>query len=151
MENASSKECYESLYVALKQAVAALKFKSHFDELYGQGLEISNWHQNGDLEPFDNFYESASSGEIESTADENQQIDDWIVGRNPTKEECGDYGETEFQVTVDENGLKTISMSFVYEKVWGKEIGRWKWCDRPSPLEVIAWKPLSKPYILKKD
>jgi hypothetical protein len=37
----------------------ATKFKKYFDELYGQGLEIANWHQNGDLEPFDNFYDSA--------------------------------------------------------------------------------------------
>lgn len=42
MEHASSKECYESLYVALKQAVVALKFKSYFDELYGHGLEVAN-------------------------------------------------------------------------------------------------------------
>ena len=35
------------------------KFKKYFDDLYGQGLEIANWHYNGDLEPFDNFYESA--------------------------------------------------------------------------------------------
>jgi hypothetical protein len=34
-------------------------FKEYFKELYGQGLEIANWHQNGELEPFDNFYESA--------------------------------------------------------------------------------------------
>ena len=37
----------------------AIRFKEYFDELYGQGLEIANWHQNGDLEPFDNFYDSA--------------------------------------------------------------------------------------------
>ena len=35
------------------------KFKEYFDDLYGQGYEIANWHMNGDLEPFDNFYESA--------------------------------------------------------------------------------------------
>ena len=38
---------------------AAVKFKKYFDELYGNGLEVVNWHQNGDTEPFDNFYESA--------------------------------------------------------------------------------------------
>lgn len=38
---------------------ALVRFKKYFDELYGQGLEIANWHQNGELEPFDNFYESA--------------------------------------------------------------------------------------------
>ena len=37
----------------------AVKFKEYFDELYGNGLEVVNWHQNGDTEPFDNFYESA--------------------------------------------------------------------------------------------
>ena len=34
-------------------------FKSYFDELYGKGLDVANWHLNGALEPFDNFYESA--------------------------------------------------------------------------------------------
>ena len=34
-------------------------FKSYFDELYGEGLEVANYHLNGALEPFDNFYESA--------------------------------------------------------------------------------------------
>lgn len=41
---------------AVKQAV---QFKKYFDELYGAGLEVAYWHQNGDLEPFDTFYESA--------------------------------------------------------------------------------------------
>ena len=35
------------------------KFKSYFDDLYGKGLEVANWHLNGSTEPFDNFYESA--------------------------------------------------------------------------------------------
>lgn len=34
-------------------------FKAYFDELYGKGLNIANWHLNGELEPFDNFYEDA--------------------------------------------------------------------------------------------
>lgn len=37
----------------------AINFKKYFDKLYGEGLEVANWHLNGDLEPFDNFYESA--------------------------------------------------------------------------------------------
>ena len=37
----------------------AINFKKYFDELYGEGLEVVNWHLNGDLEPFDNFYENA--------------------------------------------------------------------------------------------
>lgn len=36
-----------------------VRFKQYFDELYGQGLDVAGWHQNGELEPFDNFYESA--------------------------------------------------------------------------------------------
>lgn len=34
-------------------------FKSYFDELYGKGLDVANWHLNSELEPFDNFFESA--------------------------------------------------------------------------------------------
>lgn len=34
-------------------------FKEYFDGLYERGLEVANWHLNGALEPFDNFYESA--------------------------------------------------------------------------------------------
>jgi len=35
------------------------KFYSYFRELYGEGLEVANWHKNGDLEPFDNLFDSA--------------------------------------------------------------------------------------------
>lgn len=35
------------------------RFKEYWDELYGKGLEIANWHMNGELEDFDNFYDSA--------------------------------------------------------------------------------------------
>lgn len=38
---------------------ALCAFKDYFSKLYGEGLEIANWHKNGDLELFDNFYESA--------------------------------------------------------------------------------------------
>lgn len=34
-------------------------FYDYFAELYGKGLEVDNWHGNGDLEPFDNFFEGA--------------------------------------------------------------------------------------------
>lgn len=35
------------------------EFKTYFDELYGQGLEVENFHLNDDTESFDNFYEDA--------------------------------------------------------------------------------------------
>ena len=35
------------------------RFKEYFDELYGTGLEVANWHENGSAEPFDNFYDAA--------------------------------------------------------------------------------------------
>ena len=41
------------------RAEALERFKAYWDALHGQGLEVANWHKNGDLEPFDNFYESA--------------------------------------------------------------------------------------------
>lgn len=34
-------------------------FKQYFDDLYGTYLYVDGWHENGALEPFDNFYESA--------------------------------------------------------------------------------------------
>ena len=34
-------------------------FKAYFDELYGTGLEVANWHENGELETFDSFYDAA--------------------------------------------------------------------------------------------
>lgn len=34
-------------------------FYDYFMSLYGEGLEVANWHQNGDLEPLDNFIDSA--------------------------------------------------------------------------------------------
>lgn len=37
----------------------AKRFKEYFDELYGTGLEVANWHENGNTEPFDNFYDAA--------------------------------------------------------------------------------------------
>ena len=37
----------------------AKRFKEYFDELYGIGLEVANWHQDGNTEPFDNFYDAA--------------------------------------------------------------------------------------------
>ncbi len=36
------------------------KFKAYFDSLYGTGLEVAFFHQNGELESFDNFYDSAT-------------------------------------------------------------------------------------------
>lgn len=44
----------------LQQEIERLKaFHEYFRELYGQGLEVANWHLNGDLEPFDDFFNSA--------------------------------------------------------------------------------------------
>ena len=49
-----------SLINRQKEEVKKLQvFKSYFDELYGTGLDIANYHLNGALESFDNFYESA--------------------------------------------------------------------------------------------
>jgi hypothetical protein len=34
-------------------------FYKYFFGLYGLGLDIANWHGNGDTEPLDNFIDSA--------------------------------------------------------------------------------------------
>ena len=83
---------------------------------------------------------------VEKLINDQPKVDEWITGRSPTKEECGEYGHKEFQVTATTNNKTTLVMDYCYETVRGKEVGRWKWHDRLSPWEVIAWKPLSKPY-----
>ena len=35
------------------------RYKAYLDELYGQGLEVVNWHQNGQTEPLDSFLDGA--------------------------------------------------------------------------------------------
>lgn len=37
----------------------AMYFKEYFMELYEEGLEVANWHENGDLEPLTEFIDSA--------------------------------------------------------------------------------------------
>ena len=42
------------------------KFYEYFKDLYGTGLEVANWHLNGNTEPFDNFFDSAVEFALES-------------------------------------------------------------------------------------
>jgi len=44
---------------AYKELQALRAFKDVIDSLYGIGLEVKGWHQNGNLESFDKFYEAA--------------------------------------------------------------------------------------------
>ena len=45
---------------ALSREIKALRaFKEYWDELYGQGLTVAGWHENGAYEDFDNFYDCA--------------------------------------------------------------------------------------------
>ena len=52
---------YEDTGLTPEQVVGLINFKKYWDSLYGQGLEIANWHLNGTTEPFDNFFDSAES------------------------------------------------------------------------------------------
>lgn len=51
----------DELTLSEREELEALRaFKSYFDDcMVGQGYEIANFHMNGELEPFDNFYASA--------------------------------------------------------------------------------------------
>lgn len=71
----------------------------------------------------------------------------WILcsDRLPTKDECGDFGKS-FNVTAYTNKPETMTMKFEYETIRGKEVCRWKWFERLSPWEVIAWRELPEPY-----
>ena len=42
-----------------EQRERLIRFKKYFENLYGQSLEVANWHLNGVLEPLDNFIDSA--------------------------------------------------------------------------------------------
>lgn len=53
---------FEDLRWLIEQAEEARKLKAFYDyfaELYGKGLEVAYWHENGDLEPFDDFFDCA--------------------------------------------------------------------------------------------
>lgn len=51
-----------------KKVVRLEKFYNYFSGLYGQSFALAHWHQNGELEPFDNFFDSAEEemGEVNS-------------------------------------------------------------------------------------
>lgn len=57
-------EWIDCVEVGLLRDVLALlkaqsKFIEYFSVLYGQNLEVANWHLNGAMEPLDNFIDSA--------------------------------------------------------------------------------------------
>jgi hypothetical protein len=47
------------VYQAEKDLDEKNAFYAYWAELYGSGLEIANWHQNGETEPYDNFFDEA--------------------------------------------------------------------------------------------
>lgn len=51
-------EQYEAIGT-VEEFKQAMNFKKYFMELYGEGLEVANWHKNGDLEPLVNFIDEA--------------------------------------------------------------------------------------------
>lgn len=59
-----------------QKEIQSLKaFYDYFAELYGDGLEVANWHLNGDLEPFDDFFENAVQ-EMNIESGEESQLKD---------------------------------------------------------------------------
>lgn len=67
---------YEDSGLAPDELEKLVAFKEYFDALYGQGLQIANWHMNGDLEPFDSFYEEAIADNEEEDFDgKNDQME----------------------------------------------------------------------------
>lgn len=60
VETAEYADSLEKQYEQLHEENKRLEqFYNYFAKLYGQGLEIAEWHKNGDLEPFDYFFDSA--------------------------------------------------------------------------------------------
>lgn len=61
-------------------------FQQYFMNLYGEGLEVSNWHLNGDTEPLDTFIDSALESEneiIQSEPEEKTNFD--VITESPEK------------------------------------------------------------------
>lgn len=57
---AASLDAHKKALEDSQQKVERLeRFYNYFSELYGQNLQIANWHQNDELEPFDCFFDSA--------------------------------------------------------------------------------------------
>lgn len=54
------------------------KFYEYFEDIYGDGLEVANWHLNGDLEPLDNFIDSAI--EYAEESDRFGKVKDFFIG-----------------------------------------------------------------------
>lgn len=63
LDDVSSVDCTNDVLRLIVAASDTIKnfsrFYAYWSQLYGEGLEVTNWHLNGDTEPFDNFYESA--------------------------------------------------------------------------------------------
>lgn len=57
----------ERLRRVLNEASEALekaeRFVSRIMEFHGQNLQVANWHQNDDLEPWDNFFDENMNGD----------------------------------------------------------------------------------------
>ena len=69
-------ETAEAKVEKLEKELKALRaFKSYFGELYGTGLEVANWHQNGSTEEFDNFFDAAEDEYIKVIEREGQSND----------------------------------------------------------------------------
>ena len=52
-----------SVHALYEAAVLAEKFIDAILSYCGTGLEVANWHLNGDLEPFDNFITANQHGD----------------------------------------------------------------------------------------
>lgn len=53
-----------------KELARLRAFHDYFASMYGQGLKIVGWHLNGNLESFDNFFDTAEEQMDEVKVDE---------------------------------------------------------------------------------
>lgn len=69
-----------------KELEALRAFKSYFDDcMVGQGYDIANFHMNGELEPFDNFYDTAMM-EYDKAYEKSDKELSFIVNGMPIEE-----------------------------------------------------------------
>lgn len=92
-----------------RELEALRAFKSYFDDcMVGQGYDIANFHMNGELEPFDNFYDAAMD-EYHKAVEKEQVTDiDFQNTVDTTAEIMIDNSKVNAMLAVSDDVLKNI-------------------------------------------
>lgn len=109
-------ETFKAENESLKAEVERLKrFKNYFDDLYGQSLQVADWHLNGNLEPLDNFIDSAIAEMGNTDSDVYKQIKVEAYKECLDKIEQRDVSESDFYIMVKKTEFDNLLKELVGE------------------------------------